>query len=125
MSSPSVAGPTRLGLPPRKRMAARLIRTLETLNGKGEVLQLGTPIATVLYTITVRQALTRESDDYLQGPETIDGTLLVIDGQRNLVIGKELLLRLKDGCKAVFSARHGDGVSGTYQIDVHLLAPKS
>lgn len=97
-----------------------LIRTLETLKGRGDVLLVGRPISTVLYTINVRQELVRDGGNYSAGPQFVDGVILVIDGERNLLNGKELLLRLENGRKAGFLAHQGDLVSGTFRIDVRL-----
>jgi hypothetical protein len=56
------------------------------------------------------------------GVTDIKGTLVVVDGERSLKLGRKLSLQMDDGRTASFITETGHAASGTYGIHVNELS---
>jgi hypothetical protein len=90
-------------------------REIETPTGRGKVFSGDTEVATVHYFIRITQAIIVSDGEELPGRQQISGKINVVDGDRNIEIGKHLSLKLSDGRTWQFWAKSGNPISASYQ----------
>lgn len=93
-------------------------RTLQILTGTGNVCQGDNPIAKVRFSLTVTREMMNSgssSGTHQQSRLTdIRGVITILAGERHLVDGSTLVLRLSDGSQWEFITQSGNFISGEY-----------
>lgn len=103
-------------------MTKKRFRTLEKPSGTGEVHEDGKYLATVSYSLHVRQEIiiseTFGGKEEIPGYSILSGKVTVLRDERNLQASEHpnLRLNLSDGRHLDFYSKSGNPVSGTYEI---------
>ena len=90
-------------MPPERRS-----RTLESLTGTGIVYEGDRQIAQVRFSLSVTREFSHLKD--------IRGVITILNGERHLVEGSTLVLRLSDGHQWEFVTQSGNFISGEYVV---------
>ena len=102
-------------------MSRKITRHIKALSGKGIITRNGQQISTVLYRVSVNREFTIAESaggrTELPGHFTIQGSVTVTEGERNLMSSDSTLrLELDDGQSIDFFAGQGNPVSGEYSV---------
>jgi hypothetical protein len=100
-------------------------RTLQTLRGAGQVFAASKFLSDVRYTITVQQGIVQAGSQPTSGATDIKGTLVILEGERNLKHGARLVLKMEDGRTAEFVTASGTAAEGVYSIQVSKLSDRA
>ncbi len=98
-------------------MTSPRYKTIDTVEGVGEVLSRGKCIAEVEYTLRTRQELT-SAEARQEGRKLVDGHITIKEGERQLRGMGPLVLRMADGREVTFLADLGNPLTGAFTIKV-------
>jgi hypothetical protein len=103
-------------------MTKKEIKLVDTLQGKGKVFDGKDELSKVKYKLEIYQEyiIMRSNNGVNRTPtyKQIRGFVHVIEGERNLTGGNNLILQLKDNRRIEFFAKSGNPVSKSYEIVV-------